>query len=187
MAKQTPERLIWAVALLSVEPADRLLEIGCGPGEAVALICEKLNGGSITAIDRSEKMVARARQRNGGPLAAGKAVFQVAALSDITPGEECFDKIFAVNVNLFWTQPGSGLSPIKALLAPEGKLYLFYQPPSVDKIAPIVDKVTQALQANGFTTRDVLTQEMDPAPGVAIVAELKSRTVPAGSYKSLRR
>ena len=37
MAKETPERLIWAVDLLAVEPADRLLEIGCGPGVAVAV------------------------------------------------------------------------------------------------------------------------------------------------------
>ena len=39
-----PDRLAWAVETMAIGPADRVLEIGCGRGVAVALICERLAG-----------------------------------------------------------------------------------------------------------------------------------------------
>ena len=57
MAGKASERFVWAVDTLEVRPADRLLEVGCGHGVAVSLVCERLTTGTITAIDRSPKMI----------------------------------------------------------------------------------------------------------------------------------
>jgi protein-L-isoaspartate O-methyltransferase len=54
-----PERIRWAVELLHVGPEDRILEIGAGPGVSVSLVCEKLEGGKVVAIDRSATAAAR--------------------------------------------------------------------------------------------------------------------------------
>src|SRR5215203_4849544 len=64
MAGKASERFVWAVDTLEVRPADRLLEVGCGHGVAVSLVCERLTTGTITAIDRSPKMIEMARRRN---------------------------------------------------------------------------------------------------------------------------
>jgi cyclopropane fatty-acyl-phospholipid synthase-like methyltransferase len=42
MAGKASERFVWALDTLEVGPADRLLEIGCGHGVAVSLVCERL-------------------------------------------------------------------------------------------------------------------------------------------------
>jgi SAM-dependent methyltransferase len=127
-----PARIRWAVQTLAPAPDDRLLEIGCGPGVAVSLVCEHLAGGRIVAVDRSPTAIARAAKRNAACVAAGKAVLHTAALESLRPadlpgGPEGFDKVFAMNVNLFWVRsPARELALIGTLLRPGGALYLFY-------------------------------------------------------------
>jgi SAM-dependent methyltransferase len=63
-SQRVPERIDWAVRLLDVAPEDEVLEVGCGPGVAVALVCRRLAGGRITAVDRSGTAIQRATSRN---------------------------------------------------------------------------------------------------------------------------
>jgi protein-L-isoaspartate O-methyltransferase len=93
------ERLRSVVAQLDIGPGDRVLEIGCGHGVAATLVCERLEGGHLTAIDRSAKMIDAARRRNAAYVEAGKAEFLVATLEDLDLGDRRFDKIFAVGAD----------------------------------------------------------------------------------------
>lgn len=176
MAQIIAERLIWAVETLAVAPSDRLLEIGCGHGTAVSLICGKLADGNITAIDQSEKMIAAAEKKNRDHIAAGKAIFHTAALDKADLSPVGFNKIFAVNVNLFWMQPARELAIIKALLLPGGAVYLFNQPPSASKINNIADKTAQNLLDAGFSIKQVIIEELNPVPAVCAIAQLKSES-----------
>lgn len=157
-ADVVPARIRWAVEVMGVAPTDRLLEIGCGGGVAVAVICPRLSTGRVTAIDRSETMVERARRRNAANIQSGRAAIHTASLTaaDLAAvglAHERYDKIFAINVNLFWTGPARGeLSLIGTLLAPGGQVYLCYDPPG-DRADEIADKVTGTLAASGFTVR----------------------------------
>ncbi|HEY3145828.1 MAG TPA: class I SAM-dependent methyltransferase, partial [Dongiaceae bacterium] len=104
-AQGIPDRIVWAVDTMDLKPSDQVLEIGCGHGFAVSLVCEKLGRGTLTAIDRSARMIAVAEKRNAGLVAAGKVRFETAALADASFGRRRFSKIFAINVNLFWIDP----------------------------------------------------------------------------------
>lgn len=172
MAMKVAERLTWAVDVLAIAPDDHLLEIGCGHGVAVDLICGKLAGGTITAIDRSAAMVQAARQRNRGWIAAGRAMVQEGALDMVNLGRQQFNKIFAVNVSAIWKNPTLHLAIIQKLLMPEGSLYLFYQPPywKVNEENALANSISQLLQENGFGRPLVLIQELDPVAAVCVSA-----------------
>src|SRR5215218_86995 len=103
MAGKASERFVWAVDTLEVRPADRLLEVGCGHGVAVSLVCERLTTGTITAIDRSPKMIEMATRRNREHVEAGRAVLEAVALEDADLGERRF-------VPSASTSPGMGPS-----------------------------------------------------------------------------
>jgi trans-aconitate methyltransferase len=170
VAHEIAERLVWAVNTLEIEPSDRLLEIGCGHGAAVSLICGQLTDGTITALDRSETMIRAAASRNLGHASAGKARFHTAELDKTNWGPERFNKIFAVNVNLFWMKPAKELNIIRTLLLPGGSVYLFNQPPTAGKIVHIADRTTQNLTAEGFIINQILNENLSAGPAVCVIA-----------------
>jgi Methyltransferase domain len=66
------ERLRRVVDRLDIQPGDRVLEIGCAHGVAATMVCERLESGRLTAIDRSKKMVEAAKRRNAAYVEAGR-------------------------------------------------------------------------------------------------------------------
>jgi ubiquinone/menaquinone biosynthesis C-methylase UbiE len=124
------ERLGAIVERLDVGPDDRVLEIGCGHGVAATFVCERLEGGRLTAIDRSAKMIEAATRRNAAYVEAGKAEFIVAELEDLDLGERRFDKIFAVRVGLFHRDPDRAHDIVGRWLAPGGAVFAFFDPPA---------------------------------------------------------
>jgi ubiquinone/menaquinone biosynthesis C-methylase UbiE len=170
MAQKATERIAWAVDTLAVQGDERILEIGCGHGVAVSLVCEKLTTGTITAIDRSQTMIDMAAKRNQPCVVAGKASFRCVVLEEVDFGEEHFDKIFAIRVNFFIQQPAVQLPILKKLLKPGGALYLFYDPPVASQLAPLIESATTSLQAHGFAVKEVLAKELAAVQGVCFVA-----------------
>jgi cyclopropane fatty-acyl-phospholipid synthase-like methyltransferase len=152
-----PERVRWAVDTLDVRPGDRMLEIGCGPGLAAKLICERLVDGRMLAIDRSPIQIQRARRRNEGCLASGRLSLEAIEVAALETGEARFDKVFAINVNVFWLGPATKeLAAVRRALAPRGRLFLFYEPQSAERARQAVERVTTRLRAEGFKGPEVL-------------------------------
>jgi cyclopropane fatty-acyl-phospholipid synthase-like methyltransferase len=114
---------------LDVQPDDRVLEIGCGHGVAASFVCERLEGGRLTAVDRSRKMIEAAERRNAEHVAAGRAEFIVRELEGLDLGERRFDKVFAVRVGLFHREPERARALVAPWLAPGGTVTSVFDPP----------------------------------------------------------
>jgi ubiquinone/menaquinone biosynthesis C-methylase UbiE len=123
------ERLEAIVDQLGILPADRVLEIGCGHGVAATMVCERLDGGRLTAIDRSAKMIEAAARRNAAYVAAATAEFLVANIEDADLGDRRFDVVFAVRVGLFHREPERAHALVEPWLAPGGRVQSFYDSP----------------------------------------------------------
>jgi ubiquinone/menaquinone biosynthesis C-methylase UbiE len=123
------ERLRSIVESLDIRPGDRVLEIGCGHGVAATLVCERLEEGRLTAIDRSAKMIEAATRRNAEHVAAGRAEFLVASLEDMDLRERRFDTVLAVRVGLFHREPDRARGLAERWLAPGGQVRAFFDEP----------------------------------------------------------
>jgi SAM-dependent methyltransferase len=147
---RVPERISWIVDLLDVRPGQRVLELGCGRGVALGLVCERLGDGHVVGLDRSATAIAAARERNAEWLARGVCSLvegPVTALADHDLGG--FDTVFAMNVNLFWVRAAHAeLVLLRRSLAPGGTLHLAWE--AMRRADEIAERVGDALAASGF-------------------------------------
>lgn len=153
-----PRRIRWAIETLAVQGADRLLEIGGGPGVAASIVCKRLETGHMVLIDRSATAIERTRRNNDDHVASGRLTLETVDLRHFEARGRRFDKAFAVNVNVFWATPATQeLARVRDALAPGGRLYLFYETPSPDRTGEVAARVAEALLANGFTEPEIIT------------------------------
>lgn len=170
----TPERIDWALAHLDVQPGDRLLEIGCGRGVAMSILAANLKEGHITGLDRSDSAISSASEKNRAAISAGKAALVFGTLADFPGTGRPFDRIFAINVNLFWLEAARELAVLRSLLAPKSRLFLFFEPPNADQIATIERAVAVRLAAAGYVVDKTMTGPSPKPPLLGIVARLAS-------------
>jgi len=172
MASKVSERFVWAVETLELDPGDSVLEVGCGHGVAVSLVCERLGPrGRITAIDRSQKMIAAAKRRNRVHVESGRAVLEAVALEDVDLGEQRFDRVFAFNVAPFWLEPKEALDVVREHLAPNGAVYVFWDARRQTR-SDLGERLSQRLLQGGFAIDRVLVKKLKPVPAVCVIGRV---------------
>jgi ubiquinone/menaquinone biosynthesis C-methylase UbiE len=119
LAFKNRERGRWIVGLLDVQPSDRVLEIGFGPGADLARVAARAS--AVAGIDRSATMVSQARSRVRGDLREGDA-------GSLPWDDASFDKVFASNSVQFWDDRAKVLAEIIRVLEPGGLVLISIQP-----------------------------------------------------------
>ncbi|XVQ06251.1 class I SAM-dependent methyltransferase [Spirillospora sp. CA-255316] len=118
----------WAVSLLDVRPTDRVLEVGFGPGVAIAELARRATRGRVYGIDHSEVMVKQAGRRNAAAIRAGRVHLTNASVDRLPSFDDPLDAILAVNSVGFWPDPAERLRRLRSLLRPAGRIALVSQP-----------------------------------------------------------
>ncbi len=123
----------WTIELLHIGLEDRVLEIGYGPGLALAAAASLATSGTIVGIDHSHAMFRAATARNRRAISKGRMELKMGGVEDIDVLLDpklfsSFDHIYAVNVAMFWPDLVSTLKSLAARLMPSGQIALTFQP-----------------------------------------------------------
>ena len=114
----------WALGFYAFGSDDKVLDIGCGGGETIRRISEKVPYGSIVGLDHSELSVSLSVKRNRSDVEAGKVRIVRASVESMPFETSFFDKIITVESFYFWPDPQENLKEVYRVLAPGGRFLL---------------------------------------------------------------
>jgi SAM-dependent methyltransferase len=167
------ERNRWVVSLLDVQPTDRVLEIGFGPGIAIEELSRLTTRGTVIGVDRSEVMVRSARRRNAAAVRAGRVDLRLGSVEALPEFGAPLDKVFAVNSMGFWPEPVARLKELRTLLRPGGVVAIASQPrcPGATSETSVLaaHDIDLALRAAGYPRTRTERLDLEP-PVVCVVA-----------------
>jgi SAM-dependent methyltransferase len=114
-------------------------------------------------------MLRDARRRNANAIRAGRVELLLGTADALPRFEEHFDKVLAVNVYMFWSDPVSVLTGLRTVMNPGGVIALTLQPRRRGATAAdtqaVAERIMASLLAAGFG--EIRTEILDVAPVVA--------------------
>lgn len=169
------ERNSWVVSLLDVKPSQRVLEIGFGPGLAIAELSQRVGtAGHVYGIDHSEEMLRAATRRNASAIASGRVTLCRASVDQLPKAIQCpMDAILSVNSLGFWPDPTRRLEELRRRLRPGGRIAIASQPRVPGTTAESsASEIASRLKVAGYA--HIRTEVLGLNPPVACVLGINS-------------
>jgi ubiquinone/menaquinone biosynthesis C-methylase UbiE len=109
------------IALMDLEPDDRVLDLGCGTGWASRRLARIVTAGEIVGIDVADEMLRRAEQQS----TAFRNVRFVWGSAESAPfNDGYFTKVLSVESFYYYADQGKALDELRRVLAPGGRLFV---------------------------------------------------------------
>lgn len=164
------ERNRWTVELLELHAGDSVLELGCGPGLALAAAIEKVGNGLVVGVDHSATVLAQAAKRNRAALADGRLRLVCRGVENLPADLRDFQAVFAVNSAGFWQEPVLRLAELRGRMRAGGRIALTEQPrlanATEEGARMAAKRLAEQLQQAGFEQVRVEVATMTGGPVV---------------------
>lgn len=146
MARMNYQCAAWVIDLLHVQPNDKVLEVGFGPGVGIQRVAELASTGYVAGVDPSEEMVASARKRNAKTTRS--ADLRHGSAGSLPFDDNVFDKALAINSMQVWPDAMAGLREIRRVLKGGATIALGFTPYSGQPKIGLVESLIAAGFAN---------------------------------------
>jgi ubiquinone/menaquinone biosynthesis C-methylase UbiE len=110
--------------LVDVQPGDRVLEVGYGPGGLIRLLVERTGASVIHGIDPSSEMRDAAARMNRAAVHAGRVDLRVAGADRTGLPGQSIDHVISVNNVTLWPDLRAGLGELHRVVRPGGTVLI---------------------------------------------------------------
>jgi ubiquinone/menaquinone biosynthesis C-methylase UbiE len=109
------------LALMDLQPADRVLDLGCGSGWLTRRLAATLPSGHVVGVDVSDEMIRRAELACTG---IANVKFLRGTAEEIPAQAEFFTTVLSVESAYYWPDPARGIREIFRVLRPGGSAWI---------------------------------------------------------------
>jgi ubiquinone/menaquinone biosynthesis C-methylase UbiE len=174
-----------AIEALNIAPDDTVIELGYGPGRAIAALTSMVSCGRVLGIDHSAAMFTKASRHNRSAIRDGRAELQLGRFDALPWQAGSIDKVLAVNVAYFFAPDGFEIREARRVLRPGGTMAIYathksamacFKVPSTHRLFDANDLAT-LIMAGGFAVDEITIEPFMLAFGVlGLLAVIKKST-----------
>jgi ubiquinone/menaquinone biosynthesis C-methylase UbiE len=109
------------LALMDIQPGDRILDVGCGTGWASRRMARIATAGEIVGLDVADEMLRRAEQSSS---AFRNVRYAWGSAENIPEADNAFNKVLSVESFYYYADQGKALDELRRVMAPGAKLFI---------------------------------------------------------------
>ena len=113
----------WGLEAAEIRPRDKVLDVGCGGGKAIARILTRTRR-EVAGIDHSPEAVETTRRVNRAAVTSGRLRVLEGSVENLTFRDGFFNVVTAFETTYFWPDLQAGLIEIRRVLSPGGRLVI---------------------------------------------------------------
>ena len=114
----------WGLTHLDLRPNDTVLDIGCGGGNTLARMAERVTEGHLVGIDYAETSVEASRAFNAALVESGRMEILHGSVEALPFADAHFDAVVTVESFYFWPNPEACLKEVARVVKPGGTFLL---------------------------------------------------------------
>jgi len=165
------------LALMNIQPSDRILDLGCGTGWASRRLARLATAGEVVGLDVADEMLHRAEETSSG---FNNIRYVWGSAENIPAPAGLFTKVLSVESFYYYANQGKALDELRRVMASDGQLFILinlykdnhYTLRWVDELKVPVQARSEAeyvamLEKHGFRdVRTVRIPDRSPSPEV---------------------
>jgi ubiquinone/menaquinone biosynthesis C-methylase UbiE len=109
------------IALMNLQPGDRVLDLGCGTGWASRRLARVVTAGEIVGLDVADEMLRRAEQTSNE---FSNLHFVWGTAESVPFEDDHFSKVLSVESFYYYADQGKALDELRRVMAPGGRLFI---------------------------------------------------------------
>jgi len=109
------------LALMDIQPADRILDLGCGTGWASRRMARLATTGEVVGLDVADEMLRRADRSSS---AFRNVRYSWGSAESIPEADGAFTKVLSVESFYYYADQGKALDELRRVMAPGAKLFI---------------------------------------------------------------
>jgi len=109
------------LALMDIQPGDRILDLGCGTGWASRRMARIATAGEVVGLDVADEMLRRAEHSSS---AFRNVRYAWGSAEMIPEADNAFNKVLSVESFYYYADQGKALDELRRVMAPGAKLFI---------------------------------------------------------------